>query len=132
MPVLHVLSLSTCLCHQVDELLNAQQDDFDREYRNNEEDLRDLNDQVQRLDDKIIDLNEAVSTHRTLGVFDFPTTNQMILAVKGSSHVASQQTKSIFRLWSVRKSNVIVPTEMECAQRLLKTQKLTVHTHQIL
>ena len=46
---------------QVDELLNAQQDDFDRQYRENEEELRDLNDEVQRLDDKIIDLNEAVS-----------------------------------------------------------------------
>ena len=52
---------SESIREQVDELLNAQQDDFDRQYRENEEELRDLNDEVQRLDDKIIDLNEAVS-----------------------------------------------------------------------
>ena len=52
---------SESIRERVDELLNAQQDDFDRQYRENQEELRDLNDEVQRLDDKIIDLNEAVS-----------------------------------------------------------------------
>ena len=52
---------SESIRQQVDDLLNAQQDEFDRQYRQNEGDLRDINDQVQRLDDKIIDLNEAVS-----------------------------------------------------------------------
>ena len=52
---------SESIRNQVDELLNAQQDDFDRQYTKNDEELKDLNDEVQRLDDKIIDLNEAVS-----------------------------------------------------------------------
>ncbi len=51
---------SESIRQQVDDLLSAQQSDFDRQYRENEGALRDLNDEVQRLDDDIIDLNEAV------------------------------------------------------------------------
>ena len=52
---------SESIRQQVDDLLDDRQDEFDRQYRQNEGDLQDLNDQVLRLDDKIIDLNEAVS-----------------------------------------------------------------------
>ncbi len=46
--------------NQVEDLIADNQDDFDRQYQDNEQSVRDIDTQLDRLDDKITDLNGMV------------------------------------------------------------------------
>lgn len=50
--------------NQVDDLISNRQDEFDRQFRENEQSARDVDNQLNRLDDKIVDLNEMVCDKR--------------------------------------------------------------------
>lgn len=52
---------SEAIRQQVDDVLDRGQADFDKKYQQNENDLRDVQDGVDDLNEKIVDLNEAVS-----------------------------------------------------------------------
>lgn len=48
----------------MESLIQNQEDEFDRQFRENEQTARDVDDQLDRLDDNIVDLNEMVCDKR--------------------------------------------------------------------
>ena len=54
---------------RVDDLLTANQAEFDRKYQENEQAIRGVDANIETLDDKIVDLNEMVGARLISNAF---------------------------------------------------------------